>query len=181
LPIHLRRHDHTAWLTHFVRDRKPEQDFPGDDDDESGRYAGGEIDLDAKAFEVLNTIIRLGDLTPGYSFRKGCTTIYGSSACGRRNWNAFVCFRNLCALKGQIRKRVGLRHCISQIWVLRGGWPTSNLWAIYWQSDLYRQHLNRIKLPAKIPLSIFCKNKMDSEVWSPNKLKYAMRSLAPAH
>lgn len=72
-----RRHDHTAWLTHFVRDRNPEQDFPGEDEDESGRYAGGELELDAKAFQVLKTIIRLGGLTPGYSFRNGRTTIYG--------------------------------------------------------------------------------------------------------
>ncbi len=72
-----RRHDHTAWLTHFVRDRKPEQDFPGEDEDECGHYAGGELEWDAEAFQVLKTIIRLGGLTPGYSFRKGRTTIYG--------------------------------------------------------------------------------------------------------
>ncbi len=72
-----RRHDHTAWLTHFVRDRKPEQDFPGEDEDECGRYTAGELERDAKAFQVLKTIIRLGGLTPGFSFRKGRTTIYG--------------------------------------------------------------------------------------------------------
>ncbi|WP_152974669.1 hypothetical protein [Burkholderia pseudomallei] len=77
MPKNMRRHDHTAWLTHFVRDRNPEQDFPGTDEDEFGHYVGGEIDCDAKAFEVLKTIIRLGGLTPGYSFRKGRTTIYG--------------------------------------------------------------------------------------------------------
>jgi len=77
MPTNPRRHDHTAWLTHFVRDRKPEQDFPGEDEEEFGHYAGGEIECDADAFEVLKTIIRLGGLTPGYSFRKGRTTIYG--------------------------------------------------------------------------------------------------------
>lgn len=77
MPTNRRRHDHTAWLTHFVRDRKPEQDFPGEDEDEAGHYAGGEIECDAEAFEVLKTIIRLGGLIPGYSFRNGRTTIYG--------------------------------------------------------------------------------------------------------
>ena len=73
----LRRHDHTAWVTHFVRDRLPEQDFPGEDEDEFGYYAGGELEADAGAFHVLTSIIRLGGLIPGYSFRKGRTTIYG--------------------------------------------------------------------------------------------------------
>lgn len=77
MSINPMRHDHTAWLTHFVRDRKPEQDFPGVDEDECGVYAGGELEWDADAFQVLKTIIRLGGLTPGYSFRKGRTTIYG--------------------------------------------------------------------------------------------------------
>lgn len=77
MPTNPRRHDHTAWLTHFVRGRKPEQDFPGEDEEESGHYAGGEIGCDADAFDVLKTIIRLGGLIPGYSFRKGRTTIYG--------------------------------------------------------------------------------------------------------
>ncbi|MEO3475506.1 hypothetical protein AAFN86_26880 [Roseomonas sp. CAU 1739] len=72
-----RRHDHTAWLTHFVRDRRAEQDFPGEDEDECGHYAGGELEWDARAFDVLKTIIRLGGIMPGYSFRKGRTTIYG--------------------------------------------------------------------------------------------------------
>jgi len=73
----LRRHDQTAWLTHFVRDRIPEQDFPGEDEDEFEYFAGGELDPDAGAFEVLTAIIRLGGIIPGYSFRKGRTTIYG--------------------------------------------------------------------------------------------------------
>lgn len=77
MPAAPRRHDHTAWVTHFVRDRKPEQDFPGEDEDECGTYAGGELEWDADAFTILKTIIRLGGLTPGYSFRKGRTTIYG--------------------------------------------------------------------------------------------------------
>lgn len=71
------RHDHTAWLIHFVRDRDPEQDFPGETDQEYERWVGGELSADATAFEVLKTIVRLGGLIPGYSFRNGRTTIYG--------------------------------------------------------------------------------------------------------
>lgn len=71
------RHDHTKWLIHFVRDRIPEQDFPGETEEEADRFAGGEIEHDADAFSVLKAIIRLGGLLPGYSFRKGNTTIYG--------------------------------------------------------------------------------------------------------
>lgn len=71
------RHDHTKWLVHFVRDRNPEQDFPGEEEDEAGLYISGELALDASAFEVLSTIVRLGGITPGYSFRSGKTTIYG--------------------------------------------------------------------------------------------------------
>ena len=70
------RHDHTRWLVHFVRDRNPEQDFPGDDDD-ACTLAGGELEEDARAFAVLRTVIRLGGLLPGHSFRSGRTTIYG--------------------------------------------------------------------------------------------------------
>ncbi|RTL46401.1 MAG: hypothetical protein EKK53_04180 [Burkholderiales bacterium] len=71
------RHDHTKWLVHFVRDRNPEQDFPGEDEEDVGSYAGGELECDAGAFSVLKNIIRLGGLLPGYSFRNGRTTIYG--------------------------------------------------------------------------------------------------------
>lgn len=71
------RHDHTKWITHFVRDRVPEQDFPGESEEEAAYYSGGELEWDAGAFQVLKTIIRLGGITPGYSFRKGRTTIYG--------------------------------------------------------------------------------------------------------
>lgn len=71
------RHDHTKWLVHFVRDRDPEQDFLGEEEDEAGLYIGGELALDASAFEVLSTIVRLGGIAPGYSFRSGRTTIYG--------------------------------------------------------------------------------------------------------
>lgn len=77
MPKKLRRHDHTDWLTHFVRDRNPDQDFPGEDEDEFGQYCGGELEADADAFGVLKTIIRLGGVTPGFSFRNGRTTIYG--------------------------------------------------------------------------------------------------------
>jgi len=71
------RHDHTNWLIHFVRDRVPEQDFPGETEEEMDVYAGGELDYNADAFSVLKTIIRLGGLFPGYSYRSGRTTIYG--------------------------------------------------------------------------------------------------------
>ena len=71
------RHDHTKWLTHFVRDRKPEQDFPGADEDEAGCFIGGELEMDSSAFDVLKAIVRLGGLLPGHSFRSGSTTIYG--------------------------------------------------------------------------------------------------------
>ena len=71
------RHDQTNWLIHFVRDRIPEQDFPGETEEEFNYLAGGELECDASAFCVLKTIIRLGGLIPGYSFRKGRTTIYG--------------------------------------------------------------------------------------------------------
>lgn len=73
------RYDHSKWLVHFVRDRNPEQDFPGEDEDEAGMYCGGELEWDAHAFDVLKTIIRLGGLLPGHSFRGGRTTIYGGS------------------------------------------------------------------------------------------------------
>lgn len=72
-----RRHDHTSWLTHFVRGRNPSQDFPGDTDEERAYYAGDELEQNAGAFQVLKTIIRLGGIKPGHSFRRGRTTIYG--------------------------------------------------------------------------------------------------------
>ena len=68
------RHDHTRWLTHFVRDRVPDQDFA---DDRVKDGVGGELGPDADAFSVLAAIIRLGGVTPGYSFRNGRTTVYG--------------------------------------------------------------------------------------------------------
>lgn len=71
------RHDHSKWLMHFVRDRIPEQDFPGETEEEYLFHAGGELEHDADAFAVLKTIIRLGGMRPGYSFRNGKTTIYG--------------------------------------------------------------------------------------------------------
>ncbi|MFY9259997.1 MAG: hypothetical protein WAO71_05735 [Gallionella sp.] len=71
------RHDHTNWLIHFVRDRVPEQDFPGESEDEANFFAGGELEYDARAFSVLKTIVSLGGLIPGHSFRSGRTTIYG--------------------------------------------------------------------------------------------------------
>ncbi len=73
----LKRHDHTDWLIHFVRNRNSAQDFPGQSERESEHHIGGELERDAKAFEVLKAIIRLGGIKPGYSFRKGRTTIYG--------------------------------------------------------------------------------------------------------
>ena len=73
------RHDQTNWLIHFVRDRDPEQDFPCEDENSTYYYAGGELELDAPAFSILKTIIRLGGLIPGHSFRNGRTTIYGGN------------------------------------------------------------------------------------------------------
>jgi hypothetical protein len=73
------RHDHTNWLIHFVRNRNPEQDFPGQSEDDANYFSGGELELDASAFQVLCSIIRLGGLIPGYSFRKGKTTLYGGA------------------------------------------------------------------------------------------------------
>lgn len=71
------RHDHTEWLIHFVRDRCPEQDFLEGSAEETDYLAREELEYDAPAFSVLKTIIRLGGLIPGYSFRSGGTTIYG--------------------------------------------------------------------------------------------------------
>lgn len=71
------RHDHTDWLIHFVRDRLPEQDFPGETEEEFNHHVGGELECDASAFQVLETIIRLGGIISGNSFRNGKTTIYG--------------------------------------------------------------------------------------------------------
>ncbi len=71
------RHDHTDWLIHFVRDRVPDQDFIGDEDEYLGLGPGGELESDADAFSVLRTIVRLGGIIPGYSIRNGRTTLYG--------------------------------------------------------------------------------------------------------
>lgn len=71
------RYDITKWLIHFTRDRNPGQDFIGATEEEASFYAGGELEDDSDAFEVLKTIIRLGGLLPGHSFRGGKTTIYG--------------------------------------------------------------------------------------------------------
>ena len=71
------RHDHTSWLIHFVRDRYPDQDFPEGIEEQGDPLGGGELDIEAKAFDVLKTIIRLGGVIPGRSFRGGRTTIYG--------------------------------------------------------------------------------------------------------
>jgi len=56
------RHDHTKWLTHFVRDRNEIQDIPGETEDECNYYVGGELEPDASAFEFLKSIIRLGGI-----------------------------------------------------------------------------------------------------------------------
>lgn len=68
------RHDHTSWLIHFVRGRTPLQDEPPKGLPDPLAY---EIEPDASAFQVLKTVVRLGGVVPGYSFRKGRTTIYG--------------------------------------------------------------------------------------------------------
>lgn len=68
------RHDHTNWLIHFVRGRSRSQDELPEDLPDPLAY---EIEPDAGAFQVLKTVVRLGGLVPGYSLRKGRTTIYG--------------------------------------------------------------------------------------------------------
>jgi len=73
------RHDHTDWLIHFVRDRTPHHDPPEGIENELDFHAGGEIELDAEAFHVLKTILRLGGLIPGRSYRSGKTTLYGGT------------------------------------------------------------------------------------------------------
>ena len=71
------RYDLTNWIIHFVRDRNLDQDFPGSTGEEQDFCVSGELEPDAKAFSVLQTIIRLSGLLPGYSIRNGRTTIYG--------------------------------------------------------------------------------------------------------
>lgn len=68
------RHDHTRWVIHFVRGRTPSQDAPPEDLPDP---LANELEPEADAFQVLKTIVRLGGILPGYSFRKGRTTIYG--------------------------------------------------------------------------------------------------------
>lgn len=68
------RHDHTDWVIHFVRAREPAQDRPLDGIPDP---VSQELEPDADAFQVLRTIIRLGGIIPGRSFRNGRTTIYG--------------------------------------------------------------------------------------------------------
>lgn len=74
------RHDQTSWLIHFARDRSPEAELP-DDVSEMEELPplllNGEIRDDAPSYYVLRTILRLGGLLPGYSFRSGRTTVYG--------------------------------------------------------------------------------------------------------
>jgi hypothetical protein len=71
------RPDLTEWVIHFVRDRTPNDD-PGEDATEihDGTHS---LEPDADAFSVLKHIITTGGLLPGYSFRKGKTTLYGKS------------------------------------------------------------------------------------------------------
>ena len=71
------RYDHTNWLIHFVRDRCFYDELPDDIAEKFSDYVGGEIEFNAPSFSVLKTIIQLGGLIPGYSFRSGKTTIFG--------------------------------------------------------------------------------------------------------
>lgn len=82
----LNRTDVTEWLIHFVRDRDPDNDFLGDED-EYYYLVGGHLEPDAQAFAVLKTIVSIGGLKPGYSFRSGKTTIYGG--------NPAICFTEM--------------------------------------------------------------------------------------
>jgi hypothetical protein len=70
------RCDHTNWLTHFVRDRLPEQDFPCTDEDDAG-FEGGELEPAAGVFSVLKNGHTIGGIIPGHPFLGGRTTIYG--------------------------------------------------------------------------------------------------------
>lgn len=79
-----KRTDVSKWLIHFVRDRDPQTDFPGDEEESDARV-GNHLEPDASAISVLHEIVRIGGLLPGYSFReigRGAdsdirTTIYG--------------------------------------------------------------------------------------------------------
>ncbi|MCI5220340.1 MAG: hypothetical protein D3914_14395 [Candidatus Electrothrix sp. LOE2] len=72
------RHDQTQWLIHFVRDLDIDQDFPEIREGEFDYFARCELQYgDTTAFSVLKTVVRLGGLIAGYSFRNGKTTIYG--------------------------------------------------------------------------------------------------------
>lgn len=98
------RQDQTDWLMHFVRDRVPEQDCPGGTEEESGYYVGGELEADANAFYVLKTIIRLGGIIPGFSFRNGRTTIYGGQPAICATEMPIYSFAEYCRSRGDASK-----------------------------------------------------------------------------
>ena len=146
------RHDHTAWVTHFVRDRNPEQDFPGEDENTVERYAGNELDWDAPAFEVLKAIIRLGGIMPGHSFRNGRTTIYGGqpAICATEMpLYAFATYARSRAEKGNV-SAYGISFLKSEFFEAGGraaiyGLATEN--ATYVENDPFRRIFNDSVLP----------------------------------
>jgi len=146
------RHDHTSWLIHFVRDRNPDQDFPGETEEEFDYFSGGELEADAEAFSVLETIIRLGGLYPGYSFRSGRTTIYGG--------NPAVCVTEMPLYSfASYAKERGKTNCVSAYGIAflkselfsAGGRPViyglSNSNVKYVQNDTYCRIFDETILP----------------------------------
>lgn len=69
------RFDMSDWLIHFVK--APKDKFESIEPDANKYFSYGEINKDANALDVLRTIIRLGGLLPGKSYRNGKTTLYG--------------------------------------------------------------------------------------------------------
>lgn len=69
------RFDMSDWLIHFVK--APKDRFESNESEANKYFGYGEITEDATALDVLRTIIRLGGLLPGKSYRNGKTTLYG--------------------------------------------------------------------------------------------------------
>lgn len=69
------RFDMSDWLIHFVK--APRDRFKSNEAEANKYFDYGEITEDATALDVLKTIIRLGGLLPGKSYRNGKTTLYG--------------------------------------------------------------------------------------------------------
>lgn len=146
------RHDHTKWLIHFVRDRVPEQDFPGENEEEVDYFAGGELEYDANAFYVLKTIIRLGGLIPGHSFRAGRTTIYGGYPAVCATEMPLYSFAMYARQQGNTEKvsAYGIAFLKSEFYAAGGrpaiyGLATENIF--YERNDAYCRIIDRNILP----------------------------------